>query len=342
MRNDSKNVITGKLPSPFFIMGCQRSGTTLMARILDSHSRLGVFIESHYYTRIRRDLYLYGDLRKSRNLLRLIADLLEINRMKGVKSPEIDEFLNALAAPTFEGVLTTLLHLYASSQGKKRGGDKTPEHYIYLSEILEKFPESPVIFLIRDPRDTVFSIRKAFGTSIEGATWKWNQAFLSYQQASRPVHLVRYEELVRKPAEIVEAICAFLRENYESSVLRYYERIPPAGGSFALPHHKKLLGPVDTGSVGGFRQMPSHEIRQIEAACVVGMETMGYPFTVSGPNVVKLTVPKKPGFLKSLLDQLHYYRGNRERLRRACFRWKLRLRVRVRYLLMLGPLRNTW
>jgi len=110
MINNSKNIIVSELPSPIFVMGCPRSGTTLVSQILDSHSRLAMYHETNYYTIFRPELHRYGDLRKSSNLMLLITNLLEAIRMDGVNPPEIEEFQKALVAPSFEGVLATLLH----------------------------------------------------------------------------------------------------------------------------------------------------------------------------------------------------------------------------------------
>ena len=42
------------------IMGCPRSGTTLVSQILDAHSRLAIYQETNYYTLFRPDRHLYG------------------------------------------------------------------------------------------------------------------------------------------------------------------------------------------------------------------------------------------------------------------------------------------
>lgn len=239
--------------------------------------------------------------------------------------------------------MATLLHLYAKRQGKVRGGEKTPENYAYLPDILEKFPDSPVIFLIRDPRDTVLSIRKAFNTSIEGATRLWNEALLCYQQASRQVHMVRYEDLVQRPPEIIEEMCSFLGENYEPAMLSFYERIPEHLRK--CPISEMLVRPVSIKSVGKFRQMPSHEIEQIEGACALGMQTMGYQFAIfqpEGARKVEIKVPRKKNPLQFLLDRLRYYLGDRRRLQIGWIDWKRRFKVRTLYLLALGPLRKNW
>lgn len=336
MKAISNNKIDDKLPPPFFIVGCTRSGTTLISRILDGHSRIAVYDESHYYHLLRPDLHRYGDLQRLPNLRRFISDVREIVRLqRKMEPPEEQEFLDALVAPTFEGVLATVLRLYARRQGKVRSGDRTPTHHAYLSEILEKLPQSPVIFVLRDPRDTVLAIREKFGISLKGATSLWNAAFMSYRRFSHRVHLVRYEELVQRPTETVQAMCAYLGERYEPEMLRFFERIP--SWLARIPFNQDLLGPVDPRHMGRFRQMSPQDIERIEAACATGMEAMGYEFTVAKPKLVRIAAPTKFNYL---MDRLRFYRWNWGRWRRGWTRWKIVLRLRARYFLALGWLRE--
>lgn len=334
MKTGPNSGIAGQLSPPFFIVGAPRSGTTLLSRILDHHSRIAVYPESHYYPLFRADLDLYGDLRQPPNLQRFIEDVGRVTQMQGAVNPAAtEEFLEALVQPSFEGVLATLLQIHARKQGKVRCGEKTPGHHAYLDEMLERFPDSPVIFVLRDPRDTVLSIRRAFGTSLKGAAWMWNQAFMSYHRFSHQVHLVRYEELVREPRKTVEAVCAVLGEPFEFEMFRFFERIPDRLAS--LPNFSKLLKAVDADSVGNFRQMSRHEVQWVEAACAEGMEALAYPFTMPPPKPLPISAPTKLDFL---LDRLRYYGRDWRRWRRGWMRWKIVLRLRIRYFLSLRPL----
>ncbi len=340
INKDSGNAIVGEVPPPFFIMGCPRSGTTLLSRILDTHSRIAVYHETYYYPIFRPHLPFYGNLNQSSNLNRLVTDVLEYIRVQGLTAPpETKEFWKALVAPTFEGVLTTLLQLHAREQGKVRVGEKSPNHFLYLSEILETFPESPVIFVIRDPRDTVLSNTKSLNSGIEGAAQLWNEAFLSYSRASRPVHLIRYEELVQHPAETVKALCAFIGERYEPAMFRFFKQIPESWLALPLIRRSKLLGPIVSASVGKFRQLPARDIERIEAICAAGMEALGYPFTIHS-RALNRKPPEKLSRVNFWINRLRYYGWNRARWRRGWFRWKMVLRVRARYLATLGPLRK--
>lgn len=326
---------------PLFIVGCPRTGTTLVSQMLDSHSRIAVYHETNFFPVFLPGIHRYGNLRRSANLNRLLADIRETIRTQAiVEPPEIDEMHDACIEPTFEGVFATLLQLHARKQGKSQGGDKTPGHHAYVPEILERFPNSPIIFVMRDPRDTVLSIKKTFGATTGTGIRMWNEAFMSYWQAKESVHLVRYEELVENPEEVVGGICAYLGAPYEPAMLRFAERVPDRLRS--LPKIGKLLGPVDAGSVGNFQRMPLEEIEKIESACAFGMSVMGYAFTTA-PAALEMPLPQRRNRWNFFLERsLYYLKGNPYRWRQGYSRWKITLRVHARYLLALGPLRRDW
>jgi Sulfotransferase family len=314
-----------KFHRPIFIVGSPRSGTTLFSRILDGHSRIAIYHETHYYPIFRPDLHRYGDLRQPPNLRRLIDDIREVTRVQGfIAPPTREEFLDTLCEPSFEGVLDTLLWLYAKKQGKTRGGDKTPAHHAYLGEIREKFPGSPVIYILRDPRDVVASMQKAFGTSLDGSIRTWNAAFHDYRKFSRHVHLVRYEDVVADPATAAESACAFIGESFEPEMLRFFERIPQR--LTTRPIFKKLTQDVDQASIGSYRGLTAEAIARTEALCAEGMEALNYPFTAAKPQRIVLSPPSKLGFL---LDRLRYYGLDYKRWRRGWMRWKIVLRLRL-------------
>ena len=333
----------GTVTAPFFIMGCRRTGTTLVSQILDSHSRLASYHESYLYNIFRPELHWYGDLADRRCLDALIADVRQVIRGQRAEPPGADELARAIASPTFESVLAALLQLYAESRGKMRGGDKTPEHHLYLDEILAKLPHSPVIFLMRDPRDAAHSLRRTMDVTLEDGARAWNAALLSLRGARRPVLLVKYEDLVVQPAEHVRKLCAHLGEAYEEGMLEFFTRIPDRfrnrrGG-------EKIDKPVDAGAVGGYRRhLSEREIAVVESMCGEGMDEMGYAFhgappAVRGP-VGAARTPR--AFPILVVERLRYYGFHWERWRRGMVRWRMMLRARTRYVVraVLGRMRG--
>ncbi len=321
----------GAPPSPIFIMGCPRSGTTLLAQILNCHSRISIYHETYYYPVFHGELAHYGDLRRQENLERFLADLFEHLRIQRVEPPDPEEFRRALVAPTFPGVLHTLLHLYARRQSKLRSGDKTPGHHAHVARLREDFPESPMLFLLRDPRDTVLSMQRVFRTSVKGAAARWNRAFQDYVRSSPSIHAVRFEELVRDPERVLQTVCGHLGERFEPAMLQYYEHVPPE--FLDRRHAGRLRGPIDASSVGNYRELPARHVALIEEICAEGMEALGYERTT--PRRAPTPAPPEPasGRLRFVVDQLRYYGFHRERWKRGWFRWRMSLRLRLRSLL---------
>ena len=60
----------------FLIIGTQRSGTSLLARILNQHPKLAVPPESFFFNTFVPLLRFYGDLSEDKNLHRFIDDVL--------------------------------------------------------------------------------------------------------------------------------------------------------------------------------------------------------------------------------------------------------------------------
>ena len=329
-----------ELPPPFFVMGCQGSGNNLVGLILSRHTRISVYLGTHYYVLFAADRHRYGNLEKRSNLARLVRDFVQMNDRRGGSTPTCGDVLAALVEPTFEGVLAAFLRSYAKTEGAFRVGERTSQHYLYLREILAGFPESPVIFTTRDPRDTALALRAGLGTGLHGFIRAWNTAFTSYGEASGRVHLVRYEDLVREPELTVAGICAVLGERYEPEMLRFFERTPAR--FHALPHHRRLFRPLDATSVGEFRQLSAEEIETIEASCAEGMEAWGYPFVATRARRRPATEEQPRPLRSILMDRLRYYRLDRARWARGILRWRIVLRVRVRYVLLLGFVRRDW
>jgi hypothetical protein len=331
-------VVSEVIPAPFLIMGCPRSGTTLVAQLLDNHSRLAVFIETLYYPLFRADLHRYGDLNRPRNLRRLLANLEEmvlLHQLHRVPPPSAREMEAALPEPSFEAVLATFLHLYALRSGKARCGEKTAGHHEYLAEIRARMPQSPVAFLMRDPRDVAESTRRMFGVPLEAAGEQWNRAWRNYRRCSRGVHLVRYEALVADPAAALRPLLDALGESFEAPMLDFFRRLPDR--LRAAPHHTKLSSPVDANHAGRFRGMPEAEVALVETVCAEGMEAMGYAFQARGRRTA--VAPRRVGRLFLAATRLRRILARPQLAHLSWRRWRMRVLVRLRYLLTLGPLR---
>jgi len=320
---------------PIFIVGCMRSGTSLVSHVLDSHSRVAIFYESYLYNYFRSELRYYGDLNERSNLHRLIESVRQAITAQKAVPPTADEIEAALPSRTFPGIFGTVLHLYARAHGKYRAGDKTPDHHFHLHQIARDFPRSPIVFLMRDPRDTVLSLCNAFGATIEAGAHAWNEAFSSYSKGNSLVHLLRYEELACAPQSTIETLCQGIGETYEPEMLRFFERVPTR--LRAEKQHEKLTRPIDASSVGTFRQLPSREIETIERICAEGMEALNYSFAKAPKSGASFSSVRPP-FLQRTVYRLRYYGFHPFRWKAGLVRWKMMCWIRLRYWFSLGLL----
>ncbi len=160
-------------PQAIFIVGVSRSGTTLMRRILDKHSRIGIATENHYLGHLlawegaRHYFRRLGDLQDDDNVHALVEhiysgqmqrrsrlrDLSPYWRWLTERVPPADIEARLLASDRTErGVFEAFLRIYADRRGKAIMGEKTPAHLAYVETLLDWFPDGRVIHCMRDPR----------------------------------------------------------------------------------------------------------------------------------------------------------------------------------------------
>lgn len=285
---------------PIFMIGAERSGTTLVMAMLGCHPRISVPEVVWYYSRFRPYIYTYGDLSKDENFRTLAEEMIF-----GLKTPFwgvkvnprtiVDEVLSGVRERSFAGIYCAMFEWYARQDGNKpRWGEKTPYNQFFVKEILEDFPNAQFIFITRDGRDaSVDYLESAFGpTNIYCAAeiWKlgqnavkpWRKKLDSTQWMD-----IKYEGLVRNPEKVLKQTCDFLNEEYSPSMLEFHKTdIAKARG--ATKDHKPLGSPVSDKYVGIYKQLLSPRDQRIFAH-VAGKELVeeGYELDVEPLEVTE-------------------------------------------------------
>jgi|SRR5438477_2586459 len=272
---------------PVFIVGCPRSGTTLLRLMLSAHSRISISPEGAYIYRLRSTLLSYRDLSDPRHLEALYKELLPLlETEKFLSSPSFDQLLGWVQQ--FGADLPSIITFYgtweARAGGKERlawWGDNAPYHVYHVPFFNHLFPSSKFIFMIRDPRDAFASSKVALGYDVHTAVGAWEKSLLdgalaeSYLGPTR-VRQLKYEDLVTAPRERLEDLCAFLSVEYEEAMFSYHHS-DAAKAVAQLDHHKNLLRPIFTSSVGRYRQaLTREEIATIHRRLYSPMTYLGY------------------------------------------------------------------
>ncbi len=208
--------------SPIFIVGCPRSGTTLLRNLLRSHPRVTFPAESHFIPAFYRG---YGDPHSDReaiDLARRILGLEWIRRWNLTLDPV------AFARDrSFRQVISRLYEAWARQENKPRWGDKTPHYVTDIGALVELFPAGKVIHIVRDGRDVALSWLKTDfePRNLFTAAHAWNRYVRAGRAAGaalpRDTYLeIKYESLLRQPVDTMRAVCAFIDEPFTDAVLR--------------------------------------------------------------------------------------------------------------------------
>jgi hypothetical protein len=272
---------------PVFIVGSARSGTTLLRLMLSAHSRIFISSEGAYIYRLRSMLASYGDLSHLRHLKALHGDVLRLlETEKFLQPPGFGQLLSWVEQ--FGADLGSIITFYGTWEARAAGkarlawwGDNAPYHVYHVPFFNYLFPRSKLILMVRDPRDVYASSQAAFDYDLHTAVGVWEKSLLDGVLAEsslgpKRARQLKYEDLVMAPRARLQDLCDFLGVEYEEAMLSYHHS-DAAKGVGQLDHHKNLLRPVFTTSVGRYRQLLTREeIATIHRRLYSPMTWLGY------------------------------------------------------------------
>lgn len=282
-------------PPPFFILGCPRSGTTLLQVLIDSHPDIAIPPESFLFDRFGPLLGSYGDLADPARLRALAVDLLADERIRDwALTATVDDLLARVRGPGAAGLFDALFSLYAGQHHKTRWGDKTPQHALCMPELLAVFPEARIIHLVRDGRDVAESTaRIAIGPcSILAIARRW-QLYMDTVRAAAaglpPDQFleVRFEDLVQDPGATRRRIMAFIGEDDARCppIDREGPQTDTRERSSKFAHHATLGKAITTAKIGVFQSaFTPRQIELFEAVAAEALTRHGYTLTTAQPR----------------------------------------------------------
>ncbi len=223
-----------------FIVGCPRSGTTMLERMVNAHPQIAIIHETHWIVRFFRKRT--GLTREGLVTPKLVRRLSEYHRFKYLKV-ERQELLDLVADSepmTYAAFVSRIFDLYGTHEGKALVGDKTTGDYVRNIPILRGlWPEARFVHLIRDGRNVCLSMlnwpkaNRAAGrweiwaedpVATTALWWAWHvRAGIEGGRASRGCHEVRFESLVDHPRQEIAALCAFLDVPLDDAMVAYHE-----------------------------------------------------------------------------------------------------------------------
>lgn len=188
------------------MIGCPRSGTTLLRLMLDSHPRLSCGEETHFLRDLSSTVEAHWPLLETYGITR-------------------EAWLGRIRA-FYVGFQTE----YLERRGKQRWAEKDPTYTLILPFIDELFPDARYVHLIRDAYDVVASFKDRWGrrAALRVARGEWAR----YVRAGRDFglglpagryHELRYEGLVQGPEPVLRSLLDFLDEPWDPAVLHFQD-----------------------------------------------------------------------------------------------------------------------
>jgi hypothetical protein len=277
-----------------FIVGCARSGTTLVHRIVDAHPEIAITPEMHWITR----QFMRGNGLVASEL---VSELARHKRFAQFEIPQqqFEGLLGSGEAVPYPTFLNRVFGLYGKINNKLLVGNKTPAYVRNIPTFHAHWPEAKFVHIIRDGRDVCMSIlnwKKAERTVGRYASWEedpvsttalwWERKVRKGREDGAALgpglyHEMHYEELVEDPERECKRLCEFLGVPYDDAMIRFHEgreRVKPGRGA------KSAWLRVTSGLRDWRTEMCTGDVERFETAVGDLLEELGYERAVSNPS----------------------------------------------------------
>ncbi|WP_158243224.1 sulfotransferase family protein [Acidimangrovimonas sediminis] len=249
---------------PFiFVLGPPRSGTTLLHRILLNHSKIvGFSEETGSFS--PRSVYDYERFKHFLNK---------------------DAHTKALATTSsMAGFFSEFHKLSLDLPAGGRFVEKTPQHAIYLSYLMSRFPQAQFIFALRDPRDTFCSGFSAGNIPQARHVEKHARYFQSCVAPLIALHdmyhsrvcMVKYEDFTRTPRGEVGRIMKFLKLSGEED-FQLSRRAVSSDDRAHKAEFQRLARPITPATVGRWKtEMSKKQVSVYQKIAGDSLSYFGY------------------------------------------------------------------
>lgn len=266
-----------------FILGRGRSGTTLLSKILESNKDICSTPENLFIMNLYNK-YKKTNFNTSNEKSRFVDDVwLEKNiETWKLDKEEVGKYLNSINKDlSFSEICQEIYTFYSlkTKNGAKYIFDKNPGYTIFAKELIELYPNTKFLHIVRNPKDNVMSYQNVpFEPSnliILAYRWKYYNNIVERYKKLYPEKFltIRYEDLVSNSYDIIQKICSFFSIDFDEEMVNFYKKDNDINQNW----HKNLSKPLSNENTNKWQTyFKKDESLKIETICKNLMETYDY------------------------------------------------------------------
>jgi len=276
--------------SPVFVLGCPRSGTTVLYHMLLSAGGFAVYrAESQFFNLLSPR---FGGLRSvsSREEWLRSWEKSKLFKVSGLGFEEVrDKLLKNCRNPG--DCLRIFMEEVAHQQGVERWADCTPDHLLYIREIKRQIPNALILHIVRDGRDVALSYaqqgwshplpwdrKQQLGVAALYWSWVIDRGREQARNLGDDYFEVRYEDLVGNPRQVLNQLSDFIDQELD------YQHIQEVGiGSVSAPNSS--FGQDGAGNfnpVGRWKtKLADPQVAMLESLIGDRLQELGYTLSLN-------------------------------------------------------------
>jgi hypothetical protein len=267
---------------PFlFIVGCGRSGTTLLRAMCNSHPRLAIPPESHFVVCLAER----HSAPRSFDCSAFLDDLYRDERFDlwQLDREQVEQSLARSSSADYADAVRQVFGTWAAVRGKQRYGDKTPVYVLHIERLASLFPEAVFIHLIRDGRDVACSfLELGWAATVEDAALHWRLRVTRGRRAGRKLgprryRELRYEDLVDDPEGSLRELCRAIDLAFSPAMLDHTIGVDDVISSTSHPEYHQRLNQPTTATLRDWRrELTADQVGRFELLAGDLLSDLGY------------------------------------------------------------------
>jgi hypothetical protein len=220
-----------------FLVGCPRSGTTLLQSLLAGHPQIISFPESHFFNKLYQRIPFLRPLNIAPLRMKSVLQEFLIKVHHGDEFELLPRF--CFFSRQYVKAFVNILDYIAGQNGKDLWVEKTPDHLLFIDTIEQYVSNVKFIHLIREGKDVVASLYdvshkypKAWRGpwTIDRCIDKWNSCIEhSRRHIYKPNHFfLKFENLLKDCEFALYSTCQFLEVPFYPNMQRGHRKAASA------------------------------------------------------------------------------------------------------------------